>query len=103
MNSSPRPYLKLTRRQSIHRGINSTSSCSTCTQSIGPIPWGKVKVSGSLNGGSVYQPRSFSQTIGGLRHSSIVVQIEKLGAKAYPLTTRSPPSRTSTPSMLPNR
>ena len=74
--------MKVARRQSTHRGISSTSSCSTCTHSTGPIPSGNVKTSGSENGGSVNQPRSFSQTTGGFRHSSIVVQIEKPGAKS---------------------
>ena len=82
MNSSPRPYLKVTRWASTQRGISSTSSCSTFTHSTGPIPAGKVKVSGSLNGGVVYQPRPSSQITGGLRHSSIVVQIENVGAKS---------------------
>jgi hypothetical protein len=74
--------LKVTRRQSIHRGTSSTSSCSTFTHSIGPIPSGKTNVSGSENGSVVYQPRPRSQTTGGLRHSSIVVHIEKVGAKS---------------------
>ena len=82
MNSSPRPYLKVTRRQSTHRGISRTSSCSTFTHSTGPIPSGNEKTSGSLNGAVVNHPRSFSQITGGFRHSSIVVQIEKLGAKS---------------------
>ena len=82
MNSSPRPYLKVTRLQSIQRGINSTSSCSTLTHSTGPIPSGKSNTSGSENGAVVYQPRSRSQITGGLRHSSIVVQIENVGAKS---------------------
>ena len=30
----------------------------------------------------VNQPRSFSQITGGFRHSSIVVQIENVGAKS---------------------
>ena len=72
----------MTRRQSTQRGTSSTSSCSTFTHSTGPIPSGKSKVSGSENGAVVYQPRSRSHTTGGLRHSSIVVQIEKVGAKA---------------------
>jgi len=50
MNSVPRPYLKVTRRAWIHRGISSTSSCSTFTHSTGPIPAGKVKTSGSAKG-----------------------------------------------------
>ena len=79
MNSSPRPYLKVTRLASTQRGMRSTSSCSTLTHSTGPMPSGKSKTSGSLNGAVVNQPRSFSQTTGGLRHSSIVVHIEKLG------------------------
>jgi hypothetical protein len=76
MNSSPNPYLNVTRLASTQRGMSSTSSCSTLTHSTGPMPSGKSKTSGSLNGGVVYQPRSFSQITGGLRHSSIVVQIE---------------------------
>ena len=82
MNSSPRPYLKVTRLHSIQRGISSTSSCSTLTHSTGPIPSGKSNTSGSENGSVVYQPRSRSQITGGLRHSSIVVQIENVGAKS---------------------
>ena len=82
MNSSPRPYLNVTRLQSTQRGMRRTSSCSTLTHSTGPMPSGNVKTSGSENGGVVNQPRSRSQTTGGLRHSSIVVQIENVGAKA---------------------
>ena len=82
MNSAPSPYLKVTRLASIQRGMSSTSSCSTLTHSTGPIPAGNVKTSGSQNGGVVYQPRSVSQTTGGLRHSSIVVQMEKVGANS---------------------
>ena len=82
MNSSPSPYLNVTRLQSIQRGTSSTSSCSTFTHSTGPIPSGKSKTSGSENGAVVNQPRSFSQITGGFRHSSIVVQIEKVGAKS---------------------
>ena len=76
MNSSPSAYLNVTRRASSTRGIIVTSSCSTCTHSTGPMPSGKMNRSGSENGGRVKKPRSFSHTIGGLRHSSIVVQIE---------------------------
>ena len=61
MNSSPRPYLKVTRLHSTQRGTSTTSSCSTLTHSIGPIPSGKSNTSGSLNGSVVYQPRSRSQ------------------------------------------
>ena len=82
MNSSPRPYLKVTRLAATQRGMSSTSSCSTFTHSTGPMPAGNVKVSGSLNGGVVNQPCSFSQITGGLRHSSIVVQMENVGAKS---------------------
>ena len=82
MNSSPRPYLNVTRRALTQRGIRRTSSCSTFTHSTGPMPSGKSNVSGSLNGGVVNQPRSRSQMTGGLRHSSIVVQIENDGAKS---------------------
>ena len=74
--------MKSTRRQSTQRGMRSTSSCSTFTHSTGPIPSGKSKTSGSEKGSVVYQPRSRSQITGGLRHSSIVVQIEKVGAKS---------------------
>ena len=97
MNSSPRPYLKVTRLASTQRGMRSTSSCSTLTHSTGPMPSGKSKTSGSLKGAVVNQPRSFSQTTGGLRHSSIVVHIEKLGAKislpSSSWTARLAPSR----------
>ncbi len=82
MNSSPSPYLKSTRLHSTQRGTSSTSSCSTLTHSTAPIPSGKSKTSGSENGSVVYQPRSRSQITGGFRHSSIVVQIEKVGAKS---------------------
>ena len=82
MNSSPSPYLKVTRFASTQRGMSSTSSCSTFTHSTGPMPSGKSKTSGSLNGAVVNQPRSFSQTTGGFRHSSIVVQMENDGAKS---------------------
>ena len=75
MNSSPRPYLNVARRALTQRGMRRTSSCSTLTHSTGPMPSGNSNVSGSLNGGVVYQPRSFSQMTGGLRHSSIVVQM----------------------------
>jgi hypothetical protein len=103
MNSSPRPYLNVTRSQSIQRGTSTTSSCSTLTHSIVPIPAGNSNSSGSENGSVVYQPRSRSQISGGLRHSSIVVQIEKVGAKPNPSTTRSAPSRTPTSSTRSNR
>ena len=53
MNSSPRPYLNVTRRQSTERGTSTTSSCSTFTHSTGPMPAGKWNVSGSLNGSVV--------------------------------------------------
>lgn len=82
MNSSPSPYLNVTRRDSTQRGISRTSSCSTLTQATGPMPSGKSKTSGSLNGAVVNHPRSLSQTTGGFRHSSMVVQIENDGAKS---------------------
>ena len=82
MNSSPRPNLKVTRLASTQRGISSTSSCSTLTHSTGPMPSGKSNTSGSENGAVVYQPRSFSQMTGGLRHSSMTVQMENDGAKS---------------------
>jgi len=40
MNSSPRPYLNVTRRHSTWRGTSTTSSCSTFTHSTVPIPRG---------------------------------------------------------------
>ena len=64
----------------------------------GADPLREVEHLGLANGSVVYQPRSRSQITGGLRHSSIVVQIEKVGAKSYPSTTRSAPSRTATSS-----
>ena len=82
MKSSPSPYLNVTRLHSIQRGTSSTSSCSTLTHSTGPIPPGKSKTSAPENGGVVNQPRSRSHTTGGLRHSSMVVQIENEGAKS---------------------
>ena len=82
MNSSPSPYLNVTRRQSIARGTSTTSSCSTFTHSTTPIPSGNSNSSGSENGSVVKKPRSRSQTSGGFRHSSIVVQIENVGAKS---------------------
>jgi hypothetical protein len=54
------------------------------------MPAGKVNTSGSLNGGVVNQPRSFSQMTGGLRHSSIVVQMEKVVDLAEQLVGRVP-------------
>ena len=53
MNSVPSPYLKVTRRQSISRGTSTTSSCSTLTHSITPIPSGNSNSSGSENGSVV--------------------------------------------------
>ena len=82
MKSSPSPYLNVTRRQSTQRGMSTTSSCSTFTHSTGPMPSGNVNVSGSENGGVVRKPPSRSQMSGGFRHSSIVVQIENVGAKS---------------------
>ncbi len=94
--------MNVTRRASTQRGMSRTSSCSTFTHSTGPIPAGNVKVSGSLNGSVVNQPRSFSQITGGLRHSSIVVQIENVGAKSWPATFRLAPSLTPISSISPN-
>ena len=82
MNSSPRPYLNVTRFAFTQRGMRRTSSCSTLTHSTGPIPSGKSNTSGSLNGAVVNQPRPCSQITGGLRHSSIVVQMLNDGAKS---------------------
>ena len=103
MNSAPSPYLKVTRRASTQRGMRSTSSCSTLTHSTGPMPSGKSKTSGSLKGSVVNQPRSRSQMTGGLRHSSIVVQMENDGAKSWPRTVRFEPSRTPSSSISANR
>ena len=74
--------MNVTRLALTQRGISSTSSCSTFTHSTGPMPSGKSNTSGSLNGGVVNQPRPSSQMTGGLRHSSIVVQIENEGANS---------------------
>ena len=74
--------MNVTRRQSTQRGMSTTSSCSTLTHSTGPIPAGNSNTSGSENGAVVNQPRSRSQITGGLRHSSIVVQMENVGANA---------------------
>ena len=93
MNSSPSAYLKVTRRASNTRGIMVMSSCSTCTHSTGPMPSGKMNRSGSENGGSVKKPRSLSHTMGGLRHSSIMVQTENTVANGTPSMRRSPPTR----------
>ena len=81
MNSSPSPYLNVARLASTQRGIRSTSSCSTFTHSTGPMPSGKSNTSGSLNGSVVNHSPSCQMT-GGLRHSSIVVQIENDGANS---------------------
>ena len=53
MNSCPSPYLKVTRSQGTHRGIRTTSSCSTFTHSTEPIPSGKSNTSGSEKGAVV--------------------------------------------------
>ena len=83
------------------------------------MPSGKSKTSGSLNGGSVKKPastsyapssptaRERSHTTGGLRHSSMIVHIEKPGAKtSLPSSsrmTRLAPSRVPSSSMWLNR
>ena len=103
MNSSPRPNLNVTRLASIQRGISSTSSCSTLTHSTGPMPSGKSNTSGSENGAVVYQPLPFSHITGGLRHSSMTVQMENDGANSYPCTTRLEASRTPSSSIEENR
>ena len=111
MNSSPRPYLNVARLQSTQRGMRRTSSCSTLTHSTGPMPSGKSKTSGSLNGGVVnHSPApdpSPAQITGGLRHSSIVVHIENEGAKislpSSSVTTRLAPSRVPSSSISENR
>ena len=54
---------------------------------------------GSLNGSVVYHCLPRSHTTGGFRHSSIVVQMENVGANSYPSTTRFAPSRTPMSSM----
>ena len=81
MKSSPSAYLKVARFVWIQRGTRITSSCSTLTHSTGPMPSGNGNDSGPLNGSVVCQSPS-SQTIGGLRHSSMVVQMLKTGANA---------------------
>ena len=116
MNSSPSPYLKVTFRASTQRGMRRTSSCSTCTHSTSPIGSGKRNTSGSWNGATVYQPssspapasaRSADQMTGGLRHSSMVVQMEndgaKIGSPSSPRTSRLAPSRTPSSSIAENR
>ena len=82
MNSSPRPNLNVTFLHGIHRGISSTSSCSTLTTSTAPMPSGNSNISAPENGSVVYQPRSDSQMTGGLRHSSMTVQMENDGANS---------------------
>ena len=83
------------------------------------MPSGKSNTSGSLNGGSVKKPastsyvpspptaRERSHTTGGLRHSSMIVHIEKPGAKtSLPSSsrmTRLAPSRVPSSSMWLNR
>src|SRR5215212_3808306 len=103
MNCSPNPYLKVTRFALTQRGTSKTSSCSTLTTSIGPIPSGNSNVSCSEKGSVVNQPLSFSQSTGGFKHSSIVVQIEKLGANSYPSIVMFAPSRIPTSSISSNR
>ena len=107
INSEPSPYLKVTRLASIVLGSMFTSSCSTFTHLIGPMPSGNSNSSGSLNGRVVNQPRSFSQMSGGFRHSSITVQIENDGAKISSpssfVTTRFPPSKIDMSSISLNR
>ena len=99
--------MKVTRFASSQRGISTTSSCSTFTHSTRPMPSGKSNISGSLNGSVVNQPRSFSKISGGFRHSSIVVQMLKDGAKislpASSCTTRLAPSRVPSSSICRNR
>ena len=92
ISSAPSPYLNVTSRHSIHRGTSNTSSCSTFTHSRAPMPSGNTNISGSENGSVVYPPRSRSHTTGGLRHSSIVVHTENVGAKGTPSIVRSLPS-----------
>ena len=103
MKSSPRPYLNVTRSSSSQRGISTTSSCSTLTQHKVPMSSGNTNISGSLNGAVVNRPRPRSQISGGLRHSSIVVQMLNVGANSNPSITRSLPSRTPTSVILLNR
>ena len=83
MKSEPSAYLKLAflswRPPGSQRGSIVTSSCSTLTHSTSPTPSGKGNISGALKGGVVCHSPS-SQTIGGLRHSSIVVQMLNTGA-----------------------
>ena len=93
MKSEPSAYLKVTRfTPGSQRGTSSTSSCSTFTHSTGPIPSGNGNSSGAEKGSVVCQSPS-AQITGGLRHSSMVVQMVNTGAKAKPGISRSPPSR----------
>ena len=103
MNSAPREYLNVTRLHSISRGMSSTSSCSTFTHSYAPMPAGKWNTSGSLKHSVVKRPRDFSHTIGGFKHSSMVVQMENVGANSKPSIDRFEPSRTPISSMLSKR
>src|ERR1044071_4839897 len=103
MNCSPSPYLKVTRLALIQRGTSKTSSCSTLTTSMGPIPSGNSNVSCSEKGSVVNQPLSFSQITGGFKHSSIVVQMEKLGANSYPSIVIFVPSRMPISSISSNK
>ena len=83
MNSSPRPYLNVARlhvdpaRHQQHLLVLHVHALDRADA------LGKSKTSGSEKG-SVREPatRPASQTTGGLRHSSIVVQIENDGAKS---------------------
>ena len=101
IKSFPSPYLKVTFFAFTFCGIKTTSSCSTSTHSTGPIPSGKSKVTPPVKGLAVCQP-SF-QISGGLRHSSIVVQIENDGANSYPSTVRLDPSKIVTASISLNK
>src|SRR4051794_41919910 len=103
MNSVPSPYLKVARRAFTQRGIRRTSSCSTFTHSTGPIPSGKSKTSGSLNGSVVYQPRSRSQITGGVGDSSIVGPMLNHGAEAEARAGRVGPAPAPRPSVPPHR
>ena len=67
------------------------------------MPAGKWNTSGSEKQSVVYKPRFFSHTIGGFKHSSIVVQMENVGAKSRPSIDRFEPSRTPISSIVSNK
>jgi hypothetical protein len=82
MNSDPSPYLKVTRFASIQRGMQQHFLMLHVDAFDRPDPGREREDLGSENGGVVCQPPFFSQTTGGLRHSSMVVQMENVGANS---------------------